>query len=374
MLQQEVETDRFLSELQSIRSSFAEDVRVLTEAVAKRSNLDVAKIDTTCHRIAQKCRDYPLFMNRVNAARVHREQEAETREDLLNARREWGQLTARSGLFWREIGQWNAVHRLVRRQVDTRRKRLPLYDKKPTETSITQLDLSDAALGILHAIFNPTEQSEEAQKHGCFADIALPNSEFHKHMHAAYRVALAKTADTPARFLDVGCGCGLKVLSASQYVREAHGLDYQQSYVDIAQRLTWKLRPDETEVFQADALTFDSYHEYDLIYFYRPMSDDAKLMEMERRIVDTARPGTVLVAPYLGFSARHTELGCGCVSGQVFVTQTSQRAADRLRREAEKTGPDVAVPTESKASTIWTPLLEASRKRGFDLPQGKTPV
>ena len=374
MLTQDLKPSDFLAELQRIRGSFIEEVRTLTDEVSKGTKMDPAKIDATGHRIAKKCREYPLFMNRMNAVRVHQEQEAEARDDLLNIRREWGELTARSGLFWREVNQWDAVHRLVRRQADSRKKRLPLYDKKLAGTTSVQLDLSDALFATLHSVFNPNEQSEESKAHGCYADIALPNSQFHKHMHAAYRIALAQNGEVPERFLDVGCGCGLKVLSAVRFSREAHGLDYQQSYVDVAQNLIGALRCEQADVFQADALTFEGYDDYDVIYFYRPMADDEKMIALERRIVETAKPGTVLIAPYLGFAARHVELGCGCVSDRVFLTQTSPKQADQVRKDAEKIGPDVVSPSERKLSTIWTPLLEASRKRGFDLPRSRTPV
>ncbi|MFA8385767.1 MAG: methyltransferase domain-containing protein [Pelagibaca sp.] len=361
-----------LAELQMFRDALKTDVAALTKEIALRDKMNHQAVQPLCARIDIAIRDYSSgFLRRLRAMRRDQEAEAEDRDAVVDMRREWGIAHSRTSLFQVELNQWSLMKALVARQVASRKKRVPLYETRRTALGAVQSAASDDVFDLVHAILNPEKQSDEAFQSGCFPDIALRNSRFHEHLHAAYRVLLAQGRTQPMRFLDVGCGGGLKVLSALRYFKRCDGLDYQQSYIDTARSLLERAKACESNAFQADALMFEGYDTYDIIYFYKPIRDDQKLVEMEQRVADLARPGTVLIAPYVGFEARCAGLGCGQVAGSVFLAKTSQKEADRWRRRAERTGVAVVHAEDERVATIWTPLLEASRYAGYDIERFK---
>jgi SAM-dependent methyltransferase len=99
----------------------------------------------------------------------------------------------------------------------------------------------------------------------------------------------------PISFLDAGCGTGrnLFVLLHGSQLRlgNVRGIEIGPTYVERAWR-TFGLRK---EVTQGDAMKFDQYHKFDVIYFYRPFRDDAMQTKFERRLIRMARPGAYLI-------------------------------------------------------------------------------
>jgi 2-polyprenyl-3-methyl-5-hydroxy-6-metoxy-1,4-benzoquinol methylase len=363
-----------IAELNSFREAFRKQITALANEVLKRNKMNAQSVEAMCARVDAGLRDYASFLTKVNGVRQAQEASTDDRHAQIDLRREWGAATSRTNLFRVELNQWTLMKKLVHEQVVARKKRVPLYQKRRNDVAAAQSAASDAVFDWVHAALNREKQSDDAIERGCFPDIALPNSEFHEHLHAAYRVLLVRAKARPVRFLDVGCGGGLKVLSALRYFSQAEGLDYQKSYVDSASALLERAQVEGASAFKADALTFDGYGDYDVIYFYRPIQDQDKIIEMERRIVDQAAPGTVLIAPYLGFCDRFASLGCGHVAGDVYLSKTSKADAQRWRREAEQTGPAVALAEPDRMPTIWTPLLEASRQSGYDIERYAQPA
>ncbi|NNE52594.1 MAG: class I SAM-dependent methyltransferase [Sulfitobacter sp.] len=358
----------YLTALQGFEGRLRGLVGTLAGELAGQTRPNAAKIDVLCAQIDLLTREYLQFLPEMNRDRVGQETAAGSTEGVIDLRRQWGETTARLNHFRLEINTWPTVRSLVQEQ--RKPKRQPLYqpEVKLPKTTFAQLGASDDVFHWLHAILNPADQSDDARDHNCFPDIALSNFEFHQHMHAAYRLCLAQDRAEPVRFLDVGCGGGLKVLSALRYFPKAEGFDFDPAYVAAGQRLM-QMSPDlDCTIFQQDALTFDRYQEYDVIYFYRPISDEPLLIEMERRIAEHARPGTVLIAPYVSFPDRHEDLACGHIDGAIYTVGITGKAARRLKIKAERVGQFIVRPDTTALQTVWSPVLEASRANGYDIP------
>jgi SAM-dependent methyltransferase len=343
-------------------------IEKLKAELEKPSRRNARQVDFLCAEIDRLTREYLLFLTALNTARIAHEAAAGSPDEVMNVKRAWGIVGAQTNLFRLEINRWATVRGLVQEQRQARRQ--PIYppQAKLAKTTYTQMGASDDVFHWIHAMLNPSEQSEAARDHDCFPDIALANSEFHEHLHAAYRVILAQRRTDPVRFLDVGCGGGLKVLTAFRYFPQSDGFDFDPAYVAAAHDLLAKDDGLNCHVFEQDALTFDGYGNYDVIYFYRPISEERLLIQMEQAIAAQARPGTVLVAPYVSFPARHEALGCGHIGGAVYVAGMSQKQANSLRIKAERMGPYIVKPDDAPLSSVWDPLLDVSRANGYDIP------
>ncbi len=253
--------------------------------------------------------------------------------------------------------EWNRIDRVVRQHLDpVRTPLLPALRPGGGDALLTHL------YDGLHQLANPTSQNPDAWNHGCFPDIAFPARLFDLLMSAAYRIGLAQNPCRSLRFLDVGCGGGTKVYAATRYFKHAHGLDYDPGYAAAAQQTLQTLGASSSTVIQADALAFDAYSEYDVIYYYRPMRDDELLEKMEHHIISHAHVGTILVAPYNILLRDRPEMPCAKVEGPVFVTGIEQAEADQLRSDAEATGTEILEKKADQAFNpdYWAPILNAA--------------
>lgn len=225
-----------------------------------------------------------------------------------------------------------------------------------------------------HLAITPGPQADDAAGLGCFADIPLDAGRFLRNAHLAYRLTLARRQPGPIRFLDVGCGGGVKVVLAAELFAVADGLEVDAGYAAAARRTFAATRAGRSAVIHADALTFDGYSGYDVIYFFQPMADIGALHRLEARIAATARPGTVLIAPYHSFVARAPALGCTQIHESVFVQGLTAERAEALRSAIRRIGPDIADPERSiPAVAGWLrPLWMACLANGVrpDQPGG----
>ena len=227
--------------------------------------------------------------------------------------------------------------------------------------------VTNQVLDVLGHVANPVDQDVDAAAKGFFADIHLPMSDFLAHMHAAHRLLCALDRKRPWRFLDVGCGGGVKVLAAAGFFPGVAGLEYDPGYVAAAQDLMAAARC-RAPVFEGDGLVWDGYSDFDVIYFYMPVRNDAGLIGLEQRIATSAAPGTVLVAPYQSILSRHRDLGCAHIAGAVFVTGMEQAEADALHEMACRIGPDLTAtcaPVPERLH-VWREMITACRRLGFD--------
>ncbi len=257
----------------------------------------------------------------------------------------------------RRLRDWDEIGCIVKRHQDP--VRTPLLVLRPPRR---QDPLLTQIYEALHRLANPATQDPAAYTCGSYADIALPIAPFDLLMSAAYRVGLARSPRRALRFLDVGCGGGTKVFAATRYFAQADGLELDPGYADAARRTLNRLGPTRSEIIKADALCFDRYADYDVIYFYRPLKSDLQLAELERRILETARPGTILVAPHDAALAARPGMVCTQLEGPIFVTGLTPPEAIRLKQDAEATGIEILSRSAHRSFDTghWAPILDAA--------------
>jgi SAM-dependent methyltransferase len=116
-------------------------------------------------------------------------------------------------------------------------------------------------------------------------EAALTTDKEYKHPKLPHR---------PITYLEVGCGIGRNLFvvlhGSGLQIKKARGIEISLPYV-VQAREFFSLHE---EVSVNDAMKFD-YSEYDVIYFYRPFSDEKLERKFERRLIRQAKPGSYLV-------------------------------------------------------------------------------
>lgn len=166
-----------------------------------------------------------------------------------------------------------------------------------------------AAFTNLECFLSRTEDGveEKAHKKGRYEFIPLNVDHFIRLVSAAKKISQLVNPkawkgdcawERTCKFLEVGCGIGAKLLIARQLF-DAYGLEVQKSYVDKARMVNGK--GNENLIIRKDALKFNDYGDYDIIYFWCPFRDHEKEVELERRIYEQASENTVII----GIGALH---------------------------------------------------------------------
>ena len=97
------------------------------------------------------------------------------------------------------------------------------------------------------------------------------------------------------RFLEVGCGPGSKMLIAEEmFLLDVRGFDRVPAYIDAAREAGLK-----AEV--ADALTYEHYGEFDVIWLNRPFRDQLPEYQTETKVWEDMRPGAVVMCANLEY-------------------------------------------------------------------------
>lgn len=220
-----------------------------------------------------------------------------------------------------------------------------------------------------HSLANPRSQDTKSIQQGMFADIALSAKEFVEYAHGAYRLCLAQRRALPVRFLDVGCGGGTKVIMASSFFGQTDGLEYDEGYFQSAQATFAQIGPANSQIIHGDALKFENYIDYNVIYFYRPIADPVHRLEMEDRITQNAKKGTILIAPFNDFGEGRLGLNCAHIAGPLYVVGYTDEEAAELLAAAELTG--VGVPARGyvidNQTAYMKPIVALCIARGYVL-------
>lgn len=140
----------------------------------------------------------------------------------------------------------------------------------------------DGALSALEMVMAPQVPGDGVH----FRFISLAGCHFVLSIERAI-AALRPTAEGQLRFLDVGAGIGTKLLVAEGLGLRATGIEIRPEYIEVARRL-------ELNVELADAMTWDRYAEFDIVYAYRPMMTQESQAVLDARIQTMMRPGGVL--------------------------------------------------------------------------------
>lgn len=358
--------------LDAFECSLMATIGRIVAALGKLGRGDGAVLEGLCHEVSAQVRRYPVLAAQLKAGQqaVAARAQAGAAPSATPVRmpQAWHDLNRRINTLRMALNLWPQVQALVARQGAARG--WPLYPppaRRADPVLAARMAAGDRMLKRLGGMLNPSGQDPVMQARGCYGDVALPESWFIAHALAARRVRLAQGATGMApglRFLDVGCGGGLKLLTALELFDRATGLELDPGYAAAARGMVEASGVKACEILEGDALEFNGYDRFDVIYFFRPMRDDDALSRLERRICEDARPGTVLIAPYRGFAARHAAHGCGHVDGALYLSASSASAARRVRARAHHIGTDTVMPTLG-ARTIWATLLETSAARGF---------
>lgn len=134
----------------------------------------------------------------------------------------------------------------------------------------------------------------KAEKAKCHKYIPARRSDFRTAISAAHTLFQVVNGKPPQSFLDVGCGLGTKLIMVNHAFRQIDGIEFDSGYAEKARELT-KLRDDRITIIETDALKFNGYQNYDIIYFYTPINDRKKQILLETRIIRRAKAGAIIV-------------------------------------------------------------------------------
>ncbi|MEM8489844.1 MAG: class I SAM-dependent methyltransferase [Pseudomonadota bacterium] len=142
-----------------------------------------------------------------------------------------------------------------------------------------------------------TEDDQDEDAEGRYPYIALHPDRFFRLLR------FFDLLEKEGKFIDVGSGIGEKPFLAYGLGRfsQCDGLEVNQQTLAVADYLISSIQtqtPYPIRSFSADALTYSGYADYDVIYMFRPIHDDALYVEMIRHIVKQLAPGATLVDPY----------------------------------------------------------------------------
>lgn len=349
--------DQLLGELDAPVARIANDIDARHLTDTEKTMRDINDIDKTSRHFRQFMEDVALGPDAP----------FDTKDTpRLTVNISWQTLKTKAVQARDLFGEWGAIKNGILKSTSYASQSLYPLASDGNSPRAAQQAASDRIFKVIHGLVNPNAQSDQAEERGGYADIGLRQTDFLNHIHAAHRIILAQRLGRPARFLDVGCGGGLKVMSAAEFFAPSEGFDFVRSYVDAAQPLM-RLSGPNAHVFESDGLTFDRYADYDVIYFYRPLKQQSLLEKLEAHIAHSAHPGALLIAPYLTSAHRLTELGCAHVAGRVFIAHTSQEEADDLCQMAERMGPHPRSSHIIAGDSPWQPVVTALERNGFHL-------
>ena len=273
-------------------------------------------------------------------------QDARARQAEILAQRRLGRpmlnlLQERQGLrnvIWR-CQKMPALRQLVDRALSGHREPLMPNGSLPDVTGPQEM-----VYLAMHAALTPDPGGRGPEMDRSHRDIVLPLRLFFDIALAASRVSMARGRPGPLRFVDVGCGAGSKLVAAAQIFDRVEGIELDPRSVEVARGLLGAMPQTNWALHHADALAFDGYAEFDVIYFYEPIHDRQTQIALETKICDMVPDGTLLLIPFHQFYERAARYPIEAVAPCVYIKGLTEQEAARLRRRAERIGTDIRPP------------------------------
>ena len=125
----------------------------------------------------------------------------------------------------------------------------------------------------------------------CFGFIPYPyNSRLIQSLTNIYN-KFDRSAKWP-KFLDIGCGIGNMVILANLIGFTSDGLEYDPKIYKIAKHL----EQHRSTIFRGDMREFEQYHEYDVLYYYRPIVATREMTEFSHKLAKSMKPGAYIIS------------------------------------------------------------------------------
>lgn len=135
-------------------------------------------------------------------------------------------------------------------------------------------------------------QSATQAKHGSYAFIPMPSRRILSTLMKAYDYLWKRSSSRQElSFLDAGCGVGNIMLLARAVGFDAYGLELDPTTIRFAKIINpfWK------DIQKQNILTYLSYGEFDVVYYYCPFNNMRKEAQFEKRVEDQMKIGALLI-------------------------------------------------------------------------------
>ncbi|NDR59190.1 class I SAM-dependent methyltransferase [Aliiruegeria sabulilitoris] len=365
MLHENQSLEQIAQRLQALREEMHAQCQLIAQELDKADQMNRQAIFAAQNRITQQIHLLRQLIPQFDAA-YHAA--GETLEIAGGARQirppDWLAFSAHVGLMRNWANGWSAVQARISEQCPPRRRSLEYQTEKASPVHAAALDAADRTVAQLLRALAPNAPSAATARTGYGTQTGLTHSEFMALALACWRVLKAQGRHDLTRFLDVGCGVGLQVLSALQFFDEAFGLERDPDYAQAARDLFGGAGAAKAGVLEGEARNFASYDRFDAIQICLPLKPLQELKELEEYVITSARPETLLIVGHGGFAPRAEALGCARIATRLYLTGTTPRKAASLRRKAELIGTNVT-PESAPLRSVWEPILQASRRRGY---------
>lgn len=103
------------------------------------------------------------------------------------------------------------------------------------------------------------------------------------------------------KFLDAGCGIGI-ICQLAYFYADLQGMSVQATGLEIDPDLLKTAKSmfigGAIDFHEQNILTYNSYADFNIIYYYQPIKEAALRQQFEIKIWEEARPGTYFIMPY----------------------------------------------------------------------------
>lgn len=149
------------------------------------------------------------------------------------------------------------------------------------------INISQRFIGLLGGEASSATRNDTSRE---YPFVAMDSRQVFRQLALARR-HLAMDADPAPTLLDVGCGIGNVMLLAEQLGFDVYGIEKDPHPYEIACRLF-----DRRRVSAADIWSYDRYHLFQVIYYFRPFADRDLQLRFEKMTEERLRPGGILIA------------------------------------------------------------------------------